>query len=164
MFPPLDPAIWFKYFPSQAIMLINTTEKWGAEVCPNSPFRPSSVDIPQVVYGDTDSVFVYVFPWLQSSWQTYTLLRHLPGKTKDQAFRIGYDISETITSRSVHHCCSTFFIGLVCTETLTRLNSNSRRLVRICGLLWRATHSTAGVSSLRSPRQSLCHKLVLDLC
>ncbi|KAJ7225506.1 hypothetical protein GGX14DRAFT_639250 [Mycena pura] len=51
----------------QAIMLINTTEKWGAEV----------------VYGDTDSVFV-----------------HLPGKTKDQAFRIGYDISETITSRN----------------------------------------------------------------
>ncbi|KAF7347826.1 DNA polymerase [Mycena venus] len=35
----------------------------------------------KVVYGDTDSVFV-----------------HLPGKTKDQAFRIGYEISETITA------------------------------------------------------------------
>ncbi|KAJ7071022.1 hypothetical protein C8F01DRAFT_1206632 [Mycena amicta] len=35
----------------------------------------------EVVYGDTDSAFV-----------------HLPGKTKDQAFRIGYEISETITS------------------------------------------------------------------
>ncbi|KAF7310921.1 DNA polymerase [Mycena chlorophos] len=34
-----------------------------------------------VVYGDTDSVFV-----------------HLPGKTKEQAFRIGNEISETITS------------------------------------------------------------------
>jgi hypothetical protein len=32
------------------------------------------------VYGDTDSLFVY-----------------LPGKTKDQAFRIGYDIADTIT-------------------------------------------------------------------
>ncbi|KAJ6575123.1 hypothetical protein B0H19DRAFT_1127258 [Mycena capillaripes] len=35
----------------------------------------------RVVYGDTDSVFV-----------------HLPGKTKDQAFRIGHDIADTITS------------------------------------------------------------------
>ena len=32
------------------------------------------------MYGDTDSLFVY-----------------LPGKTKDQAFRIGHDIAETIT-------------------------------------------------------------------
>lgn len=35
----------------------------------------------KVVYGDTDSVFV-----------------HLPGKTKDEAFQIGYDIAETVTS------------------------------------------------------------------
>ncbi|KAJ7254103.1 hypothetical protein B0H12DRAFT_1115984 [Mycena haematopus] len=35
----------------------------------------------KVVYGDTDSVFV-----------------HLPGKTKDQAFRIGYEIADAITS------------------------------------------------------------------
>ncbi|KAJ7169887.1 hypothetical protein C8R46DRAFT_1162607 [Mycena filopes] len=34
-----------------------------------------------VVYGDTDSVFV-----------------HLPGKTKDQAFRIGHEMADTITS------------------------------------------------------------------
>ncbi|KAF9652022.1 hypothetical protein BDM02DRAFT_3153972 [Thelephora ganbajun] len=34
----------------------------------------------KVVYGDTDSLFIY-----------------LPGKTKDQAFRIGYDIANTIT-------------------------------------------------------------------
>ncbi|KAH9835559.1 uncharacterized protein C8Q71DRAFT_709525 [Rhodofomes roseus] len=35
----------------------------------------------RVVYGDTDSLFIY-----------------LQGKTKDQAFRIGYDIAETITA------------------------------------------------------------------
>ena len=35
----------------------------------------------QVVYGDTDSVFVYLI-----------------GKTKEQAFRIGYDIADTITA------------------------------------------------------------------
>ncbi|KAJ7038190.1 hypothetical protein C8F04DRAFT_371528 [Mycena alexandri] len=35
----------------------------------------------KVVYGDTDSVFV-----------------HLPGKTKDQAFRIGHEMADTITS------------------------------------------------------------------
>jgi DNA polymerase zeta len=35
----------------------------------------------RVVYGDTDSLFI-----------------HLPGKTKEQAFRIGHDIADTITS------------------------------------------------------------------
>ncbi|KAK2461909.1 hypothetical protein APHAL10511_006372 [Amanita phalloides] len=49
----------------KAIAAINSTSKWGA----------------QVVYGDTDSVFV-----------------HLPGRTKEQAFRIGSDIAETITA------------------------------------------------------------------
>lgn len=49
----------------KAIMTINTTKKWGAEV----------------VYGDTDSMFVY-----------------LPGKTKEQAFRIGNDIADTVTA------------------------------------------------------------------
>ncbi|PFH54484.1 hypothetical protein AMATHDRAFT_134471 [Amanita thiersii Skay4041] len=48
----------------KAITVINSTKKWGA----------------QVVYGDTDSVFVY-----------------LPGKTREQAFRIGNDIADTIT-------------------------------------------------------------------
>ncbi|KAH7883594.1 hypothetical protein F5I97DRAFT_2041862 [Phlebopus sp. FC_14] len=48
----------------KAINIINATEKWGA--C--------------VVYGDTDSLFVY-----------------LQGKTKEQAFQIGYDIADTIT-------------------------------------------------------------------
>lgn len=48
----------------KAITVINSTKKWGA----------------QVVYGDTDSVFV-----------------HLPGKTREQAFRIGNDIADTIT-------------------------------------------------------------------
>ncbi|KAJ7092735.1 hypothetical protein C8R44DRAFT_646516 [Mycena epipterygia] len=49
----------------KAITIINANEKWGA----------------QVVYGDTDSVFV-----------------HLKGKTKESAFRIGYEIAETITA------------------------------------------------------------------
>ncbi|KAL1679814.1 hypothetical protein EV122DRAFT_276721 [Schizophyllum commune] len=49
----------------KAIDLINSHPKWGA----------------QVVYGDTDSVFVYLI-----------------GKTKEQAFRIGYDIADTITA------------------------------------------------------------------
>lgn len=49
----------------RAIETIRNTEKWGAEV----------------VYGDTDSIFV-----------------HLPGKTKEQAFQIGKDIATTITS------------------------------------------------------------------
>ncbi|KAG6813782.1 hypothetical protein H0H92_007194 [Tricholoma furcatifolium] len=49
----------------KAIMLINSTKKWGGEV----------------VYGDTDSVFVY-----------------LRGKSKEQAFRIGHDIAETVTA------------------------------------------------------------------
>ncbi|KAH8102662.1 hypothetical protein BXZ70DRAFT_798056 [Cristinia sonorae] len=35
----------------------------------------------KVVYGDTDSLFIY-----------------LPGKTKDQAFRIGHDIADTVTA------------------------------------------------------------------
>lgn len=35
----------------------------------------------KVVYGDTDSLFIY-----------------LRGKTKEQAFRIGYNISEAITA------------------------------------------------------------------
>lgn len=34
-----------------------------------------------MVYGDTDSLFIY-----------------LRGKTKEQAFRIGYDMAETITA------------------------------------------------------------------
>lgn len=34
-----------------------------------------------VVYGDTDSLFVY-----------------LPGRTKDEAFRIGNEIADTVTS------------------------------------------------------------------
>jgi DNA polymerase zeta len=35
----------------------------------------------KVVYGDTDSLFIY-----------------LPGRTKDEAFRIGHDMADTITS------------------------------------------------------------------
>ncbi|KAJ3553039.1 hypothetical protein NM688_g3832 [Phlebia brevispora] len=49
----------------KAIRLIDATKKWGAKV----------------VYGDTDSVFIY-----------------LKGKTKEQAFRIGNDIAETVTA------------------------------------------------------------------
>lgn len=48
----------------QAIKVIDNTQRWGA----------------RVVYGDTDSLFIY-----------------LKGKTKDQAFRIGHDIADTIT-------------------------------------------------------------------
>lgn len=49
----------------KAIDLINKTKRWGA----------------QVVYGDTDSVFLY-----------------LKGKTKEQAFRIGHEIADAVTS------------------------------------------------------------------
>ena len=48
----------------KAIALIHSVERWGAEV----------------VYGDTDSLFVY-----------------LKGRTREQAFDIGEDIAETIT-------------------------------------------------------------------
>jgi DNA polymerase zeta len=48
----------------KAIALIHSVERWGAEV----------------VYGDTDSLFVY-----------------LKGRTRDQAFDIGEEIAETIT-------------------------------------------------------------------
>lgn len=37
----------------------------------------------QVKYGDTDSLFVY-----------------LPGKTKDEAFRIGNEIADAVTRRN----------------------------------------------------------------
>jgi len=46
------------------VRIIDSTQKWGAKV----------------VYGDTDSVFVY-----------------LRGKTREQAFRIGHDMADTIT-------------------------------------------------------------------
>lgn len=49
----------------QAIRMIEANPKWGAKV----------------VYGDTDSVFVY-----------------LRGKTKEQAFRIGQDITDAVTA------------------------------------------------------------------
>jgi DNA polymerase zeta len=52
-------------FGLQAIAVIDSTEKWGA----------------RVVYGDTDSVFIY-----------------LKGKTKEQAFKTGYEIADTITA------------------------------------------------------------------
>ena len=45
--------------------MIDSTPKWGAKV----------------VYGDTDSLFIY-----------------LRGKTKEQAFRIGQDMEDTITA------------------------------------------------------------------
>ncbi|KAI9468117.1 MAG: hypothetical protein EXX96DRAFT_493093 [Benjaminiella poitrasii] len=48
----------------RTIRLINETNKWGA----------------QVVYGDTDSVFVY-----------------FPGKTKEEAFVLGNEIAQTVT-------------------------------------------------------------------
>lgn len=54
-----------RYLDIQAIAVIDTTEKWGG----------------RVVYGDTDSVFIY-----------------LKGKTKEQAFKIGYEIADTITA------------------------------------------------------------------
>ncbi|ETS63148.1 hypothetical protein PaG_02928 [Moesziomyces aphidis] len=49
----------------KAMDLINGTEEWGA----------------QVVYGDTDSLFVY-----------------LPGRTKEEAFRLGHLIADKVTS------------------------------------------------------------------
>ncbi|KAK3052056.1 hypothetical protein LTS18_012317, partial [Coniosporium uncinatum] len=49
----------------KAIALIHATSRWGAEV----------------VYGDTDSLFVY-----------------LRGRTKDQAFQIGNEIAEAVTN------------------------------------------------------------------
>ncbi|KAG0168869.1 DNA polymerase zeta, partial [Apophysomyces sp. BC1034] len=53
-----------KYQDDRAIKMINENERWGAKV----------------VYGDTDSVFVY-----------------LPGRTRNEAFVIGNEISDTIT-------------------------------------------------------------------
>ncbi|KAG9128322.1 DNA polymerase zeta [Ceratobasidium sp. 392] len=49
----------------KAIAIIEQTPKWGA----------------RVVYGDTDSLFVY-----------------LPGRTKEQAFRLGNEIADTVTA------------------------------------------------------------------
>lgn len=51
----------------KAIALIHSVERWGAEV----------------VYGDTDSLFVY-----------------LKGRTRDQAFQIGKEIAEAVTNRN----------------------------------------------------------------
>ncbi|KAL7749691.1 DNA polymerase zeta [Sorochytrium milnesiophthora] len=51
----------------KAINLINSTERWGAKV----------------VYGDTDSVFVYV-----------------PGATLERAFQVGQEIAEEVTRRN----------------------------------------------------------------
>lgn len=53
----------------KAIALIHSADRWGAEV----------------VYGDTDSLFVY-----------------LKGRTKEQAFDIGQEIAETITKMNPH--------------------------------------------------------------
>ncbi|KAH7102034.1 hypothetical protein BKA62DRAFT_701193 [Auriculariales sp. MPI-PUGE-AT-0066] len=52
---------------TKAMATIENTTKWGA----------------RVVYGDTDSVFVY-----------------LPGRTKEQAFRIGHEIADVITAQN----------------------------------------------------------------
>ena len=51
----------------KAIALIHSVERWGAEV----------------VYGDTDSLFVY-----------------LKGRTKDEAFKIGKEIADTVTNQN----------------------------------------------------------------
>lgn len=51
----------------KAIAFIHSVERWGAEV----------------VYGDTDSLFVY-----------------LKGRTRDEAFRIGKEISDAVTNRN----------------------------------------------------------------
>ncbi|KAJ3091154.1 DNA polymerase zeta [Quaeritorhiza haematococci] len=53
----------------KAIDLIHTTKKWRA----------------QVVYGDTDSLFVY-----------------LPGQSRERAFQIGQEIVDTVTSLNPH--------------------------------------------------------------
>ena len=55
----------YYYYSLQTIATITQSEKWDA----------------RVVYGDTDSVFVY-----------------LPGRTREQAFQIGNEIAETITA------------------------------------------------------------------
>ncbi|CAO1639278.1 unnamed protein product [Sympodiomycopsis kandeliae] len=51
----------------KAIQLIHATERWGA----------------QVVYGDTDSLFIY-----------------LPDRSKDDAFRIGNEIADAVTAQN----------------------------------------------------------------
>ena len=49
----------------RAIQLVESTERWRA----------------QVVYGDTDSLFIV-----------------LPGRTKQQAFTLGQEIADTVTA------------------------------------------------------------------
>ncbi|KAK0448381.1 uncharacterized protein EV420DRAFT_1751017 [Desarmillaria tabescens] len=66
----------------KAIMLIDSTPKWGAKV----------------VYGDTDSVFMLADQFASLIAFTYKFTSYLHGKTKEQAFRIGQDIADTITA------------------------------------------------------------------
>jgi len=68
----------------KAIMLVNSTEKWGATV----------------VYGDTDSMFMCVHSWLSNfgAKLIQLLISYLRGKTKEEAFRIGHEIADTVTA------------------------------------------------------------------
>ena len=72
-------CLGFEYSRFYARPLAALTTFKGREILTQTRELAESLQL-DVVYGDTDSLFIY-----------------LRGKTKEQAFRIGNDISETIT-------------------------------------------------------------------
>ena len=71
----------------RAIDLVNSNAEWRAKVglptnaCHLPNFRGLQMSLLQVVYGDTDSMFV-----------------HLPGRSRAEAFRIGAKIAAAVTA------------------------------------------------------------------
>lgn len=96
----------------QALETIHANKEWGAKV----------------VYGDTDSLFVY-----------------LPGKTKEDAFRIGNEMADTVTSMNPRP------MKLKFEKVSRRLGARGR-----AGL---TLNFAVGVSTLRPRRQEALRRL-----